>query len=949
MRTRDCFVLTSLFLSMTFRLMAAQGTIRSASNTDPAPHSAEGKPPAEMAGRTEERAPLVTFDDVGGWTVEGIQAEAQFCRSCDQKLYDRKWVGKLIVQGKSKESAAILRSASPIPLPSSWDAINFWNYGDGWVWRADTAPWPAVSALIRDSKGREKEIPFTGRMDYTWWNLMNARRGSDDLVPPLSLSGFKVSDLGTRRRELYFGPCYFYEDTFKPKTFPQLPEELPFPTRKETILPLNRTTRFTNSVREENGTVIFAYEGEDTRLEYRYTPATGMLDDLSVFFEGRTLKPAMGARVELIGEESGPIRFEGKGCSLTNGEVKSSWDVSRGSVAATLTWTIRIQQKSLIVDVEADRPVVRKLSLGGVTAETELHSLAVPFLTLGEETPKVVRTENLFILPILDWYVSNASELFGKSEVKRGVCANGGAEYLPKTNGERNCLRERLFINVSPDFQEVLPDIPNPPSPFREDQGKRLWQTEMSNDYPRLIQRQRQMHDYGVTELTIRYHEDTWRSDGASFTFKVHAPEELGGDKVLQDFVAQTKALGWRVGLYSNFTDLAPVNSYWTEDWLLRKPDRSWQVSWTRCYAPKPLIGLEKEPALASEIANRFGPDHSYSDVISAVPPWTRTDYDYRVPGAGMFRTSYNAYGAILLSEKQIYKGPVFSEGGFHWMYAGLTDGNYGKAHTLEPLLPDFNLLKIHPLQMDAGLGHGVFGRDPARLDEYLAKIIAYGQIGELTFDGVKENLKIYYMLQQLQARYAMTPVRSIEYDDNGTLVSTSAALRSGAVSANRLRLLYDNGLEIFVNGNRREWSVMADGRSYRLPTWGYVAVHPESQFLEYSALPLKGSAVRLDYSCSPTQCYFNSGEHPVRLENLGVQGQIALKRQGADWKVIPVPECREFAFVPNLLGYSDTADLAVYRSNGEPASYQREGNRIRITFAGPEILRISEQKSPPN
>jgi hypothetical protein len=39
---------------------------------------------------------------------------------------------------------------------------------------------------------------------------------------------------------------------------------------------------------------------------------------------------------------------------------------------------------------------------------------------------------------------------------------NGGIRYHPKTDGKRNDLFERIFVTVSPNFEEVLPVIPNP-------------------------------------------------------------------------------------------------------------------------------------------------------------------------------------------------------------------------------------------------------------------------------------------------------------------------------------------------------------------------------------------------------------------------------------------------------------------------------------------------------
>ena len=46
--------------------------------------------------------------------------------------------------------------------------------------------------------------------------------------------------------------------------------------------------------------------------------------------------------------------------------------------------------------------------------------------------------------------------------------------YEPKTDGTRNPLVESGYVAVSPDLGEVLPNIPHPPSPYRELLGPRI-------------------------------------------------------------------------------------------------------------------------------------------------------------------------------------------------------------------------------------------------------------------------------------------------------------------------------------------------------------------------------------------------------------------------------------------------------------------------------------------
>ena len=113
---------------------------------------------------------------------------------------------------------------------------------------------------------------------------------------------------------------------------------------------------------------------------------------------------------------------------------------------------------------------------------------------------------------------------------------------------------------------------------------------------------------------------------------------------------------------------------------------------------------------LAPQIKRKFDPDSAYTDVHTAVSPWGYNDYDARVPGAGTFAQTFYAYGELLRNDSRVYSGPIFSEGTYQWLYAGLADGNYALAYdgrplAKEPLLPVFDLYQIHPKECDIGMG----------------------------------------------------------------------------------------------------------------------------------------------------------------------------------------------------------------------------------------------------
>jgi hypothetical protein len=150
-----------------------------------------------------------------------------------------------------------------------------------------------------------------------------------------------------------------------------------------------------------------------------------------------------------------------------------------------------------------------------------------------------------------------------------------------------------------------------------------------------------------------------------------------------------------------------------------------------------PFSALPQSP----EIHRRFGTDASFIDVNSAVTPWWRTGFDTGLPGAGTFSTLAHASAELCAFERKTHGGPVFDEGRRHWFWSGLLDGaeaQFGEGVEPDagdtPLFVDFDLLKIHPLQVNHGMGYyerwlltGTDIEQPHQLDAYRMQEIIYG------------------------------------------------------------------------------------------------------------------------------------------------------------------------------------------------------------------------------
>ncbi|MEM3490319.1 MAG: hypothetical protein QXO75_11795, partial [Nitrososphaerota archaeon] len=493
--------------------------------------------------------------------------------------------------------------------------------------------------------------------------------------------------------------------------------------------------------------------------------------------------------------------------------------------------------------------------------------------------------------------------------------------------------------------------IPNPPAIRGREAADRLWtvtgpeERSWKEDHIRC----RKIASYGITKVMQHSHEFTWRDEGESFTLRLKASPQKGGDNMLKWYVKAQQSLGWLQGMYTNYTDYAPVNANFTEAGINRLPSGEWRRAWRRCYAMKPSYGVEMDEKFAKRIQKKFSSNFAYTDVMTAVSPWGRCDYDSRVPGAGTLAATFYAHGQILLNDQIVY-GPTCSEGTYQWLYAGLATGNYGWAYTNlnlleEPLNVAFDLLKIHPLEIDYGMGSPEYylqqldtrfsewdhlnprwiGKREELdwyIDRFLATTIAYGHGGWLIAWLERPDImaRSYYMLQQLQKRYAMIPVRKIEYSNLiGEMMSISQALATGVILESRLHVIYENGLEVFVNGNgsskasNKVWSFISpNGDKVELPPAGWYAYDPSTNFEEFSALI---SGRRIDYVISPEYEYLDGRGQFIEIGSLAASGAV-----------VKIQQKRGISEIINIYG-NDKIRFKNSAKNGNIVAYDWEGN----------------------
>jgi hypothetical protein len=902
-------------------------------NHDPDPRV--GVRPYEMAGRSGCAQPLVDFENLDGWWLHSKNgASARLYRSRAAQM-DGQFVGHLIYHGESGASAFEFGPPQPLPIADDQDAVGGWIFGNNWSWMPDPAtPSVEVQVILLDENNLEHPISL-GTVGWEEWFLRWVRFPRP--AGPLRFKSLLVSGgSNPEDRELFFDSFYFNKEEWAPLNLKPLPEEWPLLTTPETILPIpEKPVKIKSQLSGQHFKSIHSVE--KSQIHFEYQPLTGTLADFKITSSDATIQPFVG----------GDLQFSATGERVlkkvwqADGWTHFDWELS-GADPVSYRISLLPRNNSLLIDLVVAAPnQATGLELGILESSTPCKLVRVPMLTYGLPDPQVVCAGPLFVFALLDHYRSHASALFARNEIlaPNRVRFNGGCLYQTKTDGQRNALRERIVLSASPNFHDVLPNIPHPPSEMGHLTGPRCWRQHWgmpsdSTAYDEFYRPLKQLRQYGVSQFIVRHHEETWRDGGESFTLRLQAAPKKGGDTALKNYVQRVKDLGFLCGLYTNYIDFAPVNANWSPDRVARLPDGNFVRAWARCYTLKPHLAWQFEAEYAPKIREKFGSNTVYCDVHTAVRPWDRVDFDARMPQAGMFQAQYKAYALLLANEKHAYRGPVYSEGLYHWFYAGLTDGNYAQLREsnpdLVPPLVDFDLLRIHPLETNIGMGGpfmffsdgvapGESNSSSRKFNRFLATTIAYGHNGYLLDEiwGIPAVLKAYYLIQQLQARYALQPVAQIAYFDGRQWLNTNEAIRRDVYQRGQIKTSYQNGTETVVNLSAADTLNVRLGRhELRLPPDGYAAVGRD--LFQFSGI---WQGKRVDFVQSPAYIYADGQGSLFKNEVLEIENSAVVLWEQGNWWLIPLEPQAKIRLKLKALGLKNDVQLVGCDADGVPVA----------------------------
>ncbi len=906
-----------------------------------------GVRPYEMdwANRYEDAHPaIVDFEKPENWTgfCEGGVTEVQ--RSREQQLFGDYVLKVTYHNTVSGGQTHQILAEKPIPVPAEgFDTITLWCYGDSHAIYEDKKAGAAILHVVfRTPDGRTHHMPLY-RLDWHQWYMCHHQLSQEEKArlnqPGTVVIGFSIKPSNIMaNRTIYLDSLCLYTEEYKPLTFEERPqrgiplfpgqdpgantgtEVLPFPNRLDTILPDSAAPNSSVDFTQEDNAFVFTYQGEDGTLKVTYSPKTGMWDDFTVSWNGA---PEFQPLNNGGAKPTNPAKIVPKllSCKMdADGKVRAVWKFIQGGSSYEVTYAFCLKGKTLVLDTTASnvQNVINCVTYGEIKAEKVLDVFQTPFYDYaysnGRPAVALIQTgdQKFFVSGQTDWYLSNASKLIGgEFPYDTHAQVNGQATYIPKTDGTRNDVYERFFVTISPKYEEHLPVIPNPTSPWKHVTGTVIWRAHGAQNRDADKAYWRKVWRYGMRKCLITDHETGWRDCEESFTFRTRPAPGKGGVEGWQDYSDYMQnTLGFVYGPYNNFTDFAPVNEFWDTDMVIRESSNQLMHAWRRCYAPKALRGVEFCKIQAPINEAQFHFSTAYCDVHTSCVPWDRTDFDPRTPGAGTFNQVFYAYGEIMLLQKAAWDGPVYSEGPHFCYYAGLTDGNYGQDRTYRiysrPWLVDFALRRINEKECDFGIGNVsmFYGEEvngghewsqtkemrEKTIDRFLAATLAFGHTGFLVMeDGIRGALRSYHIMQQIQSRYTQSKVQNILYgDEQGQLYPTSQALINGAYKENHLAIDYEDGTHLLINGNpTRNFTANHAGKNLTLIPNSFLCWTDDGEVYVFSG---DHNGQRVDYVESPEYIYFDGRDrlHHVMPKADGVGCAVCRKDDDTHWEIIP-------------------------------------------------------------
>ncbi|MBE6381367.1 MAG: LamG domain-containing protein, partial [Lentisphaerae bacterium] len=719
-----------------------------------------------LAGKVEDIKPLITFDDLNGWSMSYTSGAVKpvISRSKEEPLWSDYVLRTEFAKGDypAKDAKVVLTPPEPVKITEDFDTVAIWRFATAYG-----QPRPALSYSIqyRDSQGKLHDTGNMGGMLENGWGIHMMPLKST-VKAPAEIVSITFRGFNEARRVTYFDSLHVYKRPNGKLTDARVMsfEALGVPNRADTIMPTPAEPGKVTLKKAGQSYVFESIAASGKTLRFTVEPASGTLSDITAEYAQKRFKPMDGGgfywaldnvypvkNTSLLAPNSPRVKAKLLNAEMQNAQLRLTWLYTvDGKHDYRAAWLLKVKDNTLVVDLTSEEAAVGEFKFGAITGISG-KVVEIPYLNLGRwihpsNPPGIFAADGVYISAFVDWYNSDASGLFGESsstpgghfvlnpvtadhrwvadpnagdtsnDIRSVSVINGGSYYWPKTDGKRNPARDRIMLTISDNVASVLPNIPNPVRAHTRTTAEEVWATRMwycrlpyMNYFEEEFAQWQEAKDYGMEKLNVRLHGNINRMyhprrDGGPSTFIRSFTEPLiGGDEKLAEFFANMRKLDYRIGIYTDHMLLNPVaRDAWDLDMLNLDSNGHWLYSSGNCKQTKISRMVDLQKKFNALYRDMFKPTCAYLDQITCPPCWRYTDYDARTPDAGKFSAAYRVFVESLRAEEADF-GPVLSEGKTQMFFAGLCDSYAQPQRMYMNVIPDFNLRKLHTMSNDCG------------------------------------------------------------------------------------------------------------------------------------------------------------------------------------------------------------------------------------------------------
>jgi hypothetical protein len=537
-----------------------------------------------------------------------------------------------------------------------------------------------------------------------------------------------------------------------------------------------------------------------------------------------------------------------------------------------------------VIKLSADRADIQDIYLGLLPSDPTIEAISVPYYS---QAVNYFSSLDLFENSYFDAFASRASSL-----------TSMGTFYATNENGIANTLQDTWRLSVSQNIMNVLPFPGHPASPYISQLAGRMVFDIGGGTFATIASQLAHLGDYGINHCVAIVGD--WQRLGYDNGLPLQYPASvaLGGDAGMREIGFAAHANSCLFALHENYTDYYPNYPEYNAAATMRDPDGSQSLAWLnpttgiQSFATKPGLFIANAQTQSPLIHKEYGTNATFIDVNSSATPWWRQDYDPATMGSGSFGAYRDGSIALWAYERNVERGPVLGEGRYHWFWSGLLDSveaQFGSESTpitngLEaPLFVDFDLTRIHPLQVNYGMGYydrwtpdGTTITSTTALDAYRMQEIIFGHSPYLTdalWSSVPRALLEQNLVSPLATRYSLQTPNAITYGVDGSWVDASRAAKTGEFSL--VQVSYPNGDTIIANSG----SSNVSWNGIQIPKYGWAAMG--NNFAAYTAL--LGTQIA-DYSQTSSMIYANArNQADILSENtLATPSVVAFNQIGA-------------------------------------------------------------------